>query len=275
MALRPCECSFCGLHFKRKSSLNAHIDAVHKRERLYCCCVCEYSSGHLSHFKAHAKTHENSEEIIENALKSIPNYCPKCKKFFKYDHALTEHMALEHNHVKPYSCDICDVEFKKLQNYKQHMERHRARGTITCSQCGEEFDTPAALATHQRDEHKKKHKCEVCGAVFARMWNLKEHQKIHEGDKVARRTFTCPFEGCGSKFTRKSNLNTHLDVVHGGVQPHVCPVCGKDFRFASLLERHMLRHDSEEPEVIEMTEEMLVDDGQTDLQKEVVRAANS
>lgn len=268
-------CPFCGLRFKRQSSLDAHVDATHKKRRIYRCSVCTYSTDHLSHFRNHARTHEYSDLIVDRALESIPNYCPICRKFFKYDHALTEHRALVHEDRMPYSCDICGTEFKRLLNYKQHMERHEIRGRVACPVCGLLFDTQKDATNHARSVHKKENKCPTCGAVFARLSTLKEHIKIHEADRDARRVFTCPVDGCGSKFTKKSNLTTHMETIHGGVQPHVCPICGKDFRFPSLLELHMQRHEVGETEIIEVTEDMLMDETeQGSLVRDISDAAN-
>lgn len=246
-------CPFCKMLFKRNSSLNAHIDAMHERLRMYKCSVCGYSTTHVSHFKTHIKTHENPEEIILQALQNIPNYCSICQKYFKKDHALTEHMALVHNDEKPYSCDICDKEFAKLANYMRHMKTHEDGDAVQCEVCDAKFRTTAEMYRHLKEIHPdRKHKCEKCGAEFTRKGNLRDHMKIHEAEKDVRRSFRCPVEGCNSTFTRKSNLTTHLETLHGGILPHSCPECGKAFRYKSLLEKHMESHNREEVEVIEL-----------------------
>lgn len=255
----PFICEFCKLPFKRKSSLDAHIDSMHTRQRIYACTECDYSTSHVSHFRTHLHRHDNPDVIMEVVLRSIPNYCSICKKYFFRNHALTEHIALYHENVKPYSCEICDVEFKSLANYKRHMEKH---------------------ATGESDDSKPdsggKHVCMTCGAVFSRCSNLKEHMSTHVSPKDARRVFACTFEGCGSRFTRKSNLTTHMQTVHGGVQPHVCDVCGKDFRYPCLLAKHLEIHGKQEPEVIELTEDMLyeVDGRRGGLLRRVLDSAN-
>lgn len=262
-------CPFCELPFKRKSSLNAHIDALHQRLRVYKCAACDYTSDHVSHFKTHIKRHENPDELMRNALQTIPNYCTICDKYFKQNHALTEHMAIVHNNEKPYSCDICDKEFPKLANYVKHMTTHEEGGNVACEVCQQMFRTRAEMFKHLKEAHPdRKYKCDQCKAEFSRKDNLTQHMKIHQGSKDSRRLFVCPVEGCQATFTRKSNMKTHVETLHGGVLPHSCPECGRAFRYESLLQKHMESHEREEPEVIELMDfDMQGGNGDTDLVK--------
>jgi uncharacterized Zn-finger protein len=97
--------------------------------------------------------------------------------------------------------------------------------------------------------------CGECGATFTRKSNIDEYVRKHTKPPAERRTFVCPIEGCASAFTRKSNLQTHLETIHAGLQPHCCPTCGKDFRYPSLLQKHMQSHlEKVAPEVVELGE---------------------
>ena len=61
-------CDECGNKFTSKSSLKAHIMAVHKRKR--------------------------------------PFKCTKCEATFNYKTAVTRHTAIVHDGKKPFKCDV-------------------------------------------------------------------------------------------------------------------------------------------------------------------------
>eukprot|EP00190_Bangiopsis_sp_CCMP1999_P002260 CAMPEP_0198728798 /NCGR_PEP_ID=MMETSP1475-20131203/11758_1 /TAXON_ID= ORGANISM="Unidentified sp., Strain CCMP1999" /NCGR_SAMPLE_ID=MMETSP1475 /ASSEMBLY_ACC=CAM_ASM_001111 /LENGTH=163 /DNA_ID=CAMNT_0044491267 /DNA_START=121 /DNA_END=609 /DNA_ORIENTATION=- len=49
------------------------------------------------------------------------------------------------------------------------------------------------------------HKCEFCGKVFPRSYNLNVHRRIHTGDKP----YMCEEPGCTRSFAWKSSLDSH------------------------------------------------------------------
>lgn len=63
---------------------------------------------------------------------------------------------------------------------------------------------------------------------------------IHSQD-MAKRVYTCPFEGCDRIFGRPSARETHIRS-HNGIQPFTCPICARPFSVFSNLKRHMIVH---------------------------------
>jgi predicted nucleic acid-binding Zn ribbon protein len=242
----PLRCSFCNLTFKRATSLAAHIDVTHKRLRVYSCSACSYEANSISLFKQHIRKHPNPEELLQTALATAPNYCSICNRYFRENHALTEHMALFHNNTKPYSCEECGSEFSSLFSYKLHMAHHL---TLHCDKCDAQFRRPCELRAHIRDVHRKQDPggtCETCGAHFKRERDLATHLKIHSAPLAQRRRFHCPVEGCKSAFTQKKNLTAHWDAVHANAHKYTCDICGKTFAYACMLSRHKRSHAKED-----------------------------
>jgi hypothetical protein len=103
---------------------------------------------------------------------------------------------------KPFSCDQCQVKFKKKYNMIRHRKTHGEK-QLVCTLCTKTFNRKNHLERHKVKFHsdgnqaKTKHRivCEYCTKSFAKKFNLNRHlklcnaskKKIHNKQKIQQR----------------------------------------------------------------------------------------
>ncbi|XP_029567180.1 zinc finger E-box-binding homeobox 2 isoform X1 [Salmo trutta] len=118
------------------------------------------------------------------------------------------------------TCPYCDRGYKRLTSLKEHIKyRHeKNEESVPCPLCSETFSHRTQLerhmATHKpgRDQPQllnegagnRKFKCTECGKAFKYKHHLKEHLRIHSGEK--------PYEcsNCKKRFSHSGSYSSHI-----------------------------------------------------------------
>ncbi len=90
----------------------------------------------------------------------------------------------------------------------------------------------AYLNTSQSTNGSTKHACEVCKKTFKTQNILRQHMRIHTGDKP----FVCDI--CNKAFSQMASLKYHL-ATHSDARPYRCEVCSKTFKLKPPFKKHI------------------------------------
>ncbi|EUB60312.1 Myoneurin [Echinococcus granulosus] len=135
------------------------------------------------------------------------------------------------------SAPIVNGLTESQQHQQQQQQSRRAPSAPLkrnqCSLCLRVFANSASLKQHMRlHRGEKPFKCRFCDKTSATMCNILTHERTH----TRERPYKCTL--CSADFSSSSNLKT----VHLGIKQYHCMVCGKSFATSSNLNAHSRQH---------------------------------
>ncbi|XP_014914139.1 zinc finger E-box-binding homeobox 2a isoform X1 [Poecilia latipinna] len=117
--------------------------------------------------------------------------CPYCERGYKRLTSLKEHIKYRHeNTEETFTCLLCAETFNQRAQLERHMITHKPT-----------VDQPPLLSEGAAN---RKFKCSECGKAFKYKHHLKEHLRIHSGEK--------PYEcsNCKKRFSHSGSYSSHI-----------------------------------------------------------------
>ncbi|XP_016325129.1 zinc finger E-box-binding homeobox 2a isoform X3 [Sinocyclocheilus anshuiensis] len=117
--------------------------------------------------------------------------CPYCDRGYKRLTSLKEHIKYRHEkNDESFPCPLCSDTFAHRTQLERHMATHKPAS-----------DQPQLL---NEGAGNRKFKCTECGKAFKYKHHLKEHLRIHSGEK--------PYEcsNCKKRFSHSGSYSSHI-----------------------------------------------------------------
>ena len=198
-------CKFCYRKFLNVSSMDEHVQEVHKVSKLpqYHCKLescTEWFGTQIETFRHLRNKHRSS----------LRYRCKKCKdSFFTVEELFRHHKIHDKNHLPfeaKWSCSRCREIFDNLTQLMEHTRIH-TENSYECDECNWRFTLISELTIHGREFHDtREHACYWCMRYFQTPELLLQHRNREHN-------FECSM--CNNAFPSEDQLTAHQVVKHG------------------------------------------------------------
>ncbi|KAI8045761.1 zinc finger protein 436 [Drosophila gunungcola] len=166
-------------------------------------------------------------------------HCDHCNAGFALEKSLMIHRRQKGCINRNFKCNECEKVFVSPDHLAEHQANHSAHN---CPECGMQCESKEQLSKHMVQGHKRnlRNQCTVCQKVFTMLSTLRDHMRIHTGEKP----FVCNI--CGKSFTQNANLRQHK-LRHSETKSFKCELCPHSFVTKAELASHARTHTGDKP----------------------------
>uniref|UniRef100_A0A8D8VPC2 Serendipity locus protein H-1 n=1 Tax=Cacopsylla melanoneura TaxID=428564 RepID=A0A8D8VPC2_9HEMI len=198
------------------------------------------------------KTKNTETDKARGGLEKSEEYgyhikCNKCTQVLESRTKFDEHYASTHKGRLAYTCVCCNKSTFTFDTFKSHCFRIINRNRYRCdyTNCNKSFSSKTSVVTHIKAVHLKmgpqKYVCEMCGTLFTSKILLDTHLPCNNQDS---KVSVC--QECGKIFSTGPKLRQHVRRVHS-MLTFICDICAKSFNTKHNLAQHIKTHTSNRP----------------------------
>ncbi|KAF4524491.1 hypothetical protein B566_EDAN013106 [Ephemera danica] len=239
----PYSCSMCKFRFEKLSVMRLHM-LRHFHLKPYMCKHC----GQLNARRRFTHLHMMEEHTSE--------YATQYRKVTSQRTARNIEQATEKWRRKTFTCDECNIVFKKLKDLRTHIADVHLRDLVTRSlpskssrdDKSEEFEAQFREDFYpDRRVQYEPHTCFQCGMKYFRKHLLVYHMKEQHGTEYNVKSFAYHCRKCKKYYNKRYELREHEMIVHLGIKPYRCKLCvNVSFRNRGSLYLHRKNHHPKE-----------------------------
>ena len=256
----------CGEEFAKRRDFLVH-EKVHSKQKLHVCTSCNKVFLHPLPYRKHQLTHN-----AVNPSHNFPHTSHKCQRKFGRREGLLSH---KHNHkgMKPFPCQLCNKQYSKKHQLRQHMCIHRRRCNL-----GKVNKSSKVLKRHMRNENLRHHEkdVQISGEKTGEGLSSKgEREETSSVAPVKHVLSLLPMSPAKKLAQRKQGRKKVKKAVGDGDRPkkkcmlslwsstevsdqHSCVVCLKTFKSTWALQNHMTVHLRLTPSRCDVCDKMFV-----------------
>ena len=179
--------------------------------------------------------------------------CTECPQIFSNTEKLRSHRAKHHKKAWKFTCEVCKITFKTLNEAREHSnepcgnmkytddinDTEESNDTNRCNACSINFSSNQNLEMHMEKEHH--HDCSSCQKTFKTQDDVYKHaNKCH----VINGPYMC--NKCNRELVSKAGLAKHIERCKGeeNLEEEYNEACtnGPDCKF-KRQNRCLYRHD--------------------------------
>uniref|UniRef100_A0A3P8TGB6 C2H2-type domain-containing protein n=1 Tax=Amphiprion percula TaxID=161767 RepID=A0A3P8TGB6_AMPPE len=242
--LKPFQCEICNRAFHLEVNLIRHHKIHSNQTELVRSPTLGINSNKTQNdICSHDNGTLNQDADItstENQNKTCP--CHSCSKGFLSLSKLQRHMMI-HTGQRPFGCDICGKTFRQKTHLRVHYRTHawskyhkqrslyinRPPSGVSCDISSVNHLDQNTLTLQNAVVHVRK----VSNVTVKKTQTVKS---VQNPGNIQHKCFQCL-----KCFPSASKLQRH-EMVHTGLRPFCCLICGKTFRQAPHLKTHERTH---------------------------------
>ncbi|KAK3915163.1 Zinc finger protein 850 [Frankliniella fusca] len=224
-------CRYCSKTFSEKSRLARH-ERMHLGIKPFSCHQCGKAFCDASNLRNHEQIHGDRASFL----------CAWCGKSYTRRALLLKHERVHAGEAQIFQCSLCPRTFPDSNTLNEHALSHKQekRRIYLCQTCGQTFRSQRLLSQHNEINH------------IPVLNSLQQTQPIQESSSVnqahlAQEPSQLSCTVCNKSFPDLPAFQQHELHHRTESKPYNCSHndCKAVFHEQSLLEAHMLNHDSE------------------------------